>query len=105
MKCLPECGFQELPNNMTGLVRHMQQCDLDGPLKNIETPTVVWRDGEFVVVAAAKKKETVFDVGFKRIDHEIELPVLDVDLVDGFNTAEVVSEIEEAATQGEAVEE
>ena len=105
MKCLPECGFQQMPNSIPGLVRHMQECDLDGPLRNVESPVVVWRDGEFCVVASAKKKETTFNVGFERIVHEIEMPILDIDLVDGFNTAEVVAVIEEVAAQEEPVEE
>jgi hypothetical protein len=67
----------------------MHDCDLDGPLKNIETPLVVWRDGEFVVTGKAGKKESVYDIGFERINHKIQIPVLDIDLVDGFNVEPV----------------
>ena len=78
-----------MPNNGPILVLHMHDCDLDGPLKNIETPLVVWRDGEFVVTGKAGKKESVYDIGFERINHKIQIPVLDIDLVDGFNVEPV----------------
>jgi hypothetical protein len=78
-----------MPNNGPILVLHMQDCDLDGPLKNIETPLVVWRDGEFIVTGKAGKKESVYDIGFERVNHEIQRPVLDIDLVNGFNVEPV----------------
>ena len=90
MRCLPECGYQQMPNNGPILVLHMHDCDLDGPLKNIETPLVVWRDGEFVVTGKAGKKDFVYDIGFERVNHEIQIPVLDIDLVDGFNVKPVI---------------
>ena len=89
MRCLPECGYQQMPNNGPVLVLHMHDCDLDGPLKNIEAPLVVWRDGEFVVTGKAEKGEPVYDIGFERINHEIQRPILDIDLIDGFNVEPV----------------
>jgi hypothetical protein len=64
----------------------MYDCDLNGHLKDIDSPVVVWRDETFVVVSESKDDENTYDVGFIKIDHNIELPILDVDLVDGFNT-------------------
>ena len=89
MRCLPECGYQQMPNNGPILVLHMQDCDLDGPLKHIETPLIVWREGEFVVTGGAQNEEKVYDIGFERINHEIQIPVLDIDLIDGFNVEPV----------------
>jgi hypothetical protein len=67
----------------------MQDCDLHGPLQHVENPVVVWRDGGFAVVATPEEGERTFDIGYKRISHEIELPVLDTDLVDGVNVEPV----------------
>jgi hypothetical protein len=81
-----------LPNNGPVLVQHMNSCDLNGALKNIESPVVVWRDGGFAVVSAPIKGEQTYDIGYKRISHDIQLPVLDVDLVDGINVEPIVPE-------------
>jgi hypothetical protein len=78
-----------LPNNGPILAQHMQDCDLNGPLKNAESPAVVWRDGGFEVVDSPKKDEQTYDIGFQRICHDIELPILDVDLIDGINVEPV----------------
>lgn len=61
MKCLSECGYSELPNNAVILRRHMEVCSNDGPLKNVESPDVVWRDGEFVVVRQAEEDEQTYN--------------------------------------------
>ena len=85
MKCLPDCGFNHMPNNVFILAMHMSDCDLDGPLKDVAEPAVVWRDGTFTVVRKAEAGEHTYDVGFERINHDVELPVLDIDLIDGIN--------------------
>jgi hypothetical protein len=74
-----------MPNNAFILAMHMSDCDLDGPLKSVPEPAVVWRDGTFTVVRKAENDEQTYDVGFERINHDVELPVLDIDLVDGVN--------------------
>ena len=87
MKCLDSCGFNHMPNNAFVLAMHMSDCDLDGPLKDVPEPAVVWRDGTFTVVRKAEPGEQTYDVGFERISHDIVLPVLDIDLVDGVNVS------------------
>lgn len=108
MRCVPECSFAMLPNNGPVLALHMQDCDLNGALKNVKDPVVVWRDGSFAVVSAPNEGERVYDIGFKRISHEIELPVLDIDLIDGVNvepvmpvevTSSVAIEVEQTSTR------
>lgn len=89
MRCIPECSFAMLPNNGPVLLQHMHDCDLNGALKAIESPVVVWRDGGFAVVATPEDGERTYDIGYERISHEIELPVLDVDLVDGINVERI----------------
>jgi hypothetical protein len=66
MKCLPECGFDQLPNNGPILVLHMHDCALNGPLKNVETPIIVWRDGGFAVVRESEEGEQIYDLGYER---------------------------------------
>lgn len=61
MKCLPECNYSELPNNTHMLRRHMEVCSIDGALKDVESPDVVWRDGEFVVVRQAEEGEQTYN--------------------------------------------
>lgn len=70
----------------------MSDCDLNGPLKDVAEPAVIWKDGTFTVVRKAEDGERVYDVGFKRINHDVELPVLDIDLIDGVNV-ELVEQI------------
>jgi len=91
MKCLDSCGFNHMPNNVFILAMHMSDCDLDGPLKDVAKPAVVWREGTFTVVREPASDEQVYDIGFKKINHNIELPVLDIDLVDGVNVEPVAS--------------
>lgn len=76
MKCLSECGFNEMPNNAVILRRHMEVCSNDGPLKSVESPDVVWREGEFVVVRQAEEGEQTYNnvVNFTNTTlHELEV--------------------------------
>lgn len=88
MKCLPECNYSELPNNAIVLRRHMEACSLDGPLKTVEDPKVVWRDGEFVVVRQPEEGEATFDsaINFVRPEAEkeeiIEAPIVEEEPVE-----------------------
>jgi len=105
MKCLPECGYEQMPNSGPALVNHMLHCDLVGPLKDIQDPVIVWRDSGFAVVDKAEKNERTYDLGFERVSHEIELPILDVDLVDGVNVEPVETTMSLPQGAGEAPEE
>lgn len=64
MKCLPQCGWQEMPNNLVHLKRHLQACVQNGPWSEKESdPVVVWRDGAFETVIEAEEGERTFSVG------------------------------------------
>lgn len=80
-----------MPNNGFILAMHMSDCDLDGPLKDVPSPAVVWREGTFTVVREPAEGEQTYEIGFERVNHEIELPVLDIDLVDGVNVEPIDS--------------
>jgi hypothetical protein len=63
MKCLDECGFHERPDNIPRLQRHLEECRATGASSRLSTePTIIWKDGEFTVVAEATKKDNVFDI-------------------------------------------
>lgn len=63
MKCLPECGYNEKPDNLQRLERHLQECLSDGAFSKLDVkPTVIWKDGEFTVVTKFGKKDQVFEV-------------------------------------------
>lgn len=102
MKCIPDCGYDQGPNNGPTLANHMRDCDLNGPLNRVAAPVVVWRDGGFAVVEKADEDEKVYDIGFERFSHKIELPILDVDLVDGINVEPVTEVL--LKTSEEAIE-
>lgn len=82
-----------MPNQLAILTNHMQDCDLDGPLKNIENPVVVWRNGEFEVVAKPKKNETVYPTEFKRLKHltQEDVAALEAEVIFPITEEEVVA--------------
>jgi hypothetical protein len=61
MKCLPECGFQHTPDNSVILRHHMNACAVDGPLRDVESPDIVWADGEFAVVRQAEEGQQTYN--------------------------------------------
>lgn len=73
MKCL--CGFSQLPNNGPLLKIHVESCMVDGACKDLgKAPSIVWRDGEFVVVRAPEEGEQTYDIGVtepKSLEEEI----------------------------------
>lgn len=63
MKCIPECGYKEKPDNLPRLTRHLGECLDHGACKKLEKdPAVIWKDGEFTVVKKTTKKDRVFEV-------------------------------------------
>jgi len=51
MKCISSCGYSHKPDNLTLLVRHIEDCMANGYCKALtEDPQVIWQDGEFTVV-------------------------------------------------------
>lgn len=75
MKCLPECGYIESPNNILTLTRHVQQCSVAKPASE---KSVIWSDGEMVVVATAdvSEEDTVFPVTFEDFEDAPEVKPL-----------------------------
>lgn len=64
MKCLDTCGWQEMPNNMVHLKRHLEACNINGAWSREKiNPIVVWRDGGFAAVLKPKKNERIFETG------------------------------------------
>jgi hypothetical protein len=88
MKCL--CGYQQSPNNAKVLAAHVQDCMHDGVCKDIEMPEVVWRDGEFTVVAKANDGERTYDLGLVR---HTPLTVTQAELIDSGELLETVLKI------------
>ena len=61
MKCLPECGYQESPDNLLTLTRHVQSCSVAKPASE---KSVIWVDGEFHVVSEVTEEDTVMPISF-----------------------------------------
>jgi hypothetical protein len=67
MKCLPECGFAQKPDNLPRLTRHLEECLFDGACSSLKTdPFIIWKDGEFTVSKKKTKKDRVFEVTLVR---------------------------------------
>ena len=63
MKCLDECGYQQKPDNLDTLVRHIEECLAEGACQRLKKdPFVIWSDGEFAVVEKVTKKDRVFPI-------------------------------------------
>ena len=62
MKCIDACGYQEMPNNITRLQRHLASCLVNGPASKLKKePKIIWKDGQFVVAVKTTKKDRVFE--------------------------------------------
>lgn len=60
MKCIPQCGFSQKPDNLIILQKHMHACSLTGALRHFDVEAgVVWRDGELTVATVVYDDETV----------------------------------------------
>jgi hypothetical protein len=67
MKCLIECGYEQKPDNLEVLTKHLQQCVTSGACSSLETaPYVIWKNGEFSVVTKVTKKDTIFPTLFSK---------------------------------------
>ena len=67
MKCIPECGFNEKPDNITKLTRHLEECLDSGPCSKLKKePFVIWKDGEFTVSQKKTKKDMSFEIDLVR---------------------------------------
>jgi hypothetical protein len=67
MKCL--CGFNQKPENIVALKRHVEDCMTTGMLQDTTTnPIVVWRNRQFMVVTELQHDEVGIDAGIVRPD-------------------------------------
>lgn len=67
MKCIDACGYKHKPDNITVLTRHIEECLAEGMCGQLGIePVVVWKDGEFTVVAPPKdKRKKIKEQAFK----------------------------------------
>jgi hypothetical protein len=89
MKCIPECGFAQKPDNLPKLTRHLEDCLFTGPCSTLKTePFIIWKDGEFTISKKKTKKDMVFEVNLIRKvavelkDNQIKTPADYVNRVD-----------------------
>lgn len=67
MKCVIECGYQQKPDNLEVLSKHLEQCLISGACSTLEKgPYVIWKDGEFSVVSKVTKKDRIFPTPFSK---------------------------------------
>ena len=58
MKCISECDYNVKPDNITVLNHHMQDCYINGAMKDITGDLgIVWRAGELHVTMTAKEDD------------------------------------------------
>lgn len=88
MKCLPECGYQESPDNLLTLTRHVQSCSVAKPASE---KSVIWVDGEFHVVSEVTEEDTVMPISFTDFEPAPEVKPL---VVPGAVALDVVEETE-----------
>lgn len=63
MRCIDGCGYQQKPDNLDTLVRHIEECLAEGACQRLKgDPFVIWKDGGFVVVERVTKKDRVFPI-------------------------------------------
>jgi hypothetical protein len=67
MRCIDECGYQHKPDNLTVLTRHVEECLAEGACGKLGIePVVIWKDGQFNVVAApTDKRKKIKDTSFE----------------------------------------
>lgn len=66
MKCIDDCGWQALPNNLQAIERHLNECIVSGAWSKLKSdPIVVWREGHFVATTKSSKKEATFPISVK----------------------------------------
>lgn len=63
MKCIDGCGYHQKPDNLDTLVKHIEECLVEGACQRLKKdPLVIWKDGGFAVVEKATKKDRVFPI-------------------------------------------
>jgi hypothetical protein len=66
MKCLDSCGYNQKPDNILVLKQHLIDCATTGAISHLkDKPSIIWKDGEFVVTTKTAKKDRVFDIDFQ----------------------------------------
>ena len=67
MKCL--CGFNQRPDSVVVLKKHIEDCMLTGILADMTPdPVVVWRNRELTVTKSPDEDEATMDFGIVRPD-------------------------------------
>jgi hypothetical protein len=63
MKCIEGCGYEQKPDNLDTLARHVEECLAEGVCQRLTSdPFVIWKDGGFAVVEKVTKKDRVFPI-------------------------------------------
>ena len=63
MRCIDGCGYQQKPDNLDTLARHIEECLVEGACQRLKKdPFVVWKDGGFAVVEKVTKKDRIFPI-------------------------------------------
>lgn len=61
MKCIPQCGYRQLPDNLLTLKKHVEHCLSNGAMRTITVePAIIWRDNELAVTLAASTDDMIF---------------------------------------------
>jgi hypothetical protein len=112
MKCV--CGFKQKPDNVIVLKRHIEDCMLTGPLKDVyPDPAVVWRNHEFTVTTQVEEDEAIMDIGFvrpevSRVNIENNIAVQETIVQNAVQTLdtpeEIIEAIQDVVLQGETAE-
>jgi hypothetical protein len=112
MKCV--CGFKQKPDNVIVLKKHIEDCMLTGPLKDVyPDPVVVWRNHEFTVTTQVEEDEAIMDIGFvrpeiSRVNIENKIAVQETivqNAVQNLETPEeIIEAIQDVVLQGETAE-
>ena len=112
MKCV--CGFKQKPDNVIVLKRHIEDCMLTGPLKDVyPDPVGVWRNHEFTVTTQVEEDEAIMDIGFgrpeiSRVNIENKIAVQETivqNAVQNLETPEeIIEAIQDIVLQGETAE-
>lgn len=116
MKCL--CDFNQKPENIVALRRHVEDCMTTGILQQVTPdPMVVWRNRQFMVVTELQENEVAIDSGIVRpnisrirIENKIaaEKIIVDFDgdvqeIIEELNTGELVVDESAPATQEKVI--
>lgn len=65
MRCLTDCGYQESPESLPILTRHVESCSVAHPASDKK---VVWRNGQFEVTTTVTEEDTVIEHTFRTFE-------------------------------------